>query len=1011
MAAIWLRIASLKVLAFMVFTMVLTGLNFVITHQTEASSVISSSQVAPLPPSNLRVRSNGTSDQLILTWQDNSSNEQGFTINRYVGAGDWEEIARVGANVTSYVDRGLRCGVVQEYWVDAFNNAGYSRRSNTSQDSPGPCSSPQPTPTAVASQALLSVRDVQWQSPMRAMEATTLNLTVSARNLPPQIQEAGYVIRIQVGKDFPYDYLDYWIDSTSTGDNIDVSPNKLTNDTMSIRVSGLRFPIIFSGFIQVTVWHKKGDVEVTPSVAKPFQVSSSDRIEAAGTHCWLAGFMLAQAFAVGTEASLEATDRMILTNENIKRLEDLDRCGGNKVCQDSLMDRHVEENATHWVEKLSQLNSITEFAIRMKKLAEGGINAAKCYLSLRDIVTSFVKKLNIRGKIANLAFTESPVYPLVVNFAGQRAGFLENGQAVTEIPGSEVFAIEDHRFVVFEGQGAVQLKVTGYAAGTMNLKAVLATGNSSAVSLEYNNVPVSAGMVATVGSSDPQATLNIDINRDGRPDQTKAPNVRETIGNSAPGRYTFKETGFAVDGRFWQIWQGGRSFEDSLYINGFPITSLRPEVSTTDGKTYQTQWFERARFEQHTENQAPHDVLLGLLGVNAAKGRQNETPFKPVVNPGGAVAWFRETQHTLGDTSEGGRAIAAYWNRLGGLSQFGFPISQPFMERNVGDGKTYLVQYFERQRFEYHPEHKGTRYEVLLGRLGAEQMDNNPAPKPSATATPLVVEAQGRIAFSSHRGPNNTTNGDIYVMNADGSGQTRLTNNPNTDRVPSWSPDGRFITYSAFLDNFFEIYVMNADGSGQTRLTNNLRDDIDPSWSPDGSRIAFASYVSSNYEIYTMNADGSGQARLTNNSGLQNDLKPSWSPDGRRIVFESARESDGHRDIYVMNADGSAQTRLTNNPGEDRDPSWSPDGRRIAFQSERDGGWDIYVMNADGSAQTRLTTGGNGDPTWSPDGRRIAFVSGRDGNNEIYVMNADGSGQARLTNDSGSDVEPSWSSK
>ncbi len=187
--------------------------------------------------------------------------------------------------------------------------------------------------------------------------------------------------------------------------------------------------------------------------------------------------------------------------------------------------------------------------------------------------------------------------------------------------------------------------------------------------------------------------------------------------------HTFKETGFTVSGDFWAAWQGGRSFEDSLYINGLPITGARNEVSPTDGKVYQTQWFERARLEAHPENKSPSNVLLWLLGVAAAQGRQNETPFKAISNPGGGVQWFSQTGHTLGDNSEGGQAIAAFWTRLGGLSQFGYPLSQPFMEVSKDNGKTYLVQYFERQRFEYHPENKSTRFEVLLGRLGAEQVN------------------------------------------------------------------------------------------------------------------------------------------------------------------------------------------------------------------------------------------------------------------------------------------------
>ncbi len=194
-----------------------------------------------------------------------------------------------------------------------------------------------------------------------------------------------------------------------------------------------------------------------------------------------------------------------------------------------------------------------------------------------------------------------------------------------------------------------------------------------------------------------------------------------------PTSYTFPQTGFTVSARIWETWQGAHTFEESLFINGYPITNLRSEVSPTDGKTYQTQWFERARFEQHPENKAPNDVLLGLLGASAAQSRQNEGPFKVITNPGSGLQWFRETQHTLGDASGGGRAIAAVWSKLGGLPQFGYPISQPFMEKNREDGKSYLVQYFQRQRFEYHPENKSTSFEVLLGRLGTEQVGTKTA--------------------------------------------------------------------------------------------------------------------------------------------------------------------------------------------------------------------------------------------------------------------------------------------
>ena len=250
----------------------------------------------------------------------------------------------------------------------------------------------------------------------------------------------------------------------------------------------------------------------------------------------------------------------------------------------------------------------------------------------------------------------------------------------------------------------------------------------------------------------------------------------------------------------------------------------------------------------------------------------------------------------------------------------------------------------------------GTQYDIQVRAVNA----GGDGPwSATATGTPTAASAD-RIAFSSHRDGNR----EIYVMNADGSGVTRLTNNSAEDGSPAWSPDGRRIAFYSLRDGNYEIYVMNADGSGVTRLTNNSADDVTPAWSPDGRRIAFTSLRDGNYEIYVMNADGSGQSRLTSNSAAA--VYPAWSPDGRRIAFYSLR--DGNYEIYVMNADGSSVTRLTNNSAGDFNPDWSPDGNRIAFDSSRDGNREIYVMNADGSGVTRLTNNSvvDYDPAWSP---------------------------------------------
>ena len=309
--------------------------------------------------------------------------------------------------------------------------------------------------------------------------------------------------------------------------------------------------------------------------------------------------------------------------------------------------------------------------------------------------------------------------------------------------------------------------------------------------------------------------------------------------------------------------------------------------------------------------------------------------------------------------------------------------------------------------------------------------------------TPLmvVVDAQARIVFQSDRdGHVHPRFGwptyEIYVMEVDGNNQRRLTNHPNWDISPSWSPDGKRIAFMSDRDGHvnmpgglpsYEIYVMDADGGNQRNITNNPDSDSSPSWSPDGKRIVFNSNRDgnrdgnrNNYEIYVMDADGNNQQRLTDNDFY--DTSPSWSPDGKRIAFISRR--DGHfigdggltYEIYVMDADGGNEQRLTNNRKSDTSPSWSPDGKQIIFASDRKGdgvNYEIYVMDADGGNEQRLTNNRvrDGAPSWSPDGERIVFVSNPDGkheNYEIYVMDNDGGNQQNLTNNPHRDSQPEW---
>ncbi len=188
-------------------------------------------------------------------------------------------------------------------------------------------------------------------------------------------------------------------------------------------------------------------------------------------------------------------------------------------------------------------------------------------------------------------------------------------------------------------------------------------------------------------------------------------------------------TGYELQGPFLSYWQK----HGALRQFGMPIT---PELieKLEDGKEYVIQYTERARFEYHPESDAANQVQLGLLGDKLAEGRQNESPFQhspAMANP--VASYFGETGHNLMPP------IGDYWKKNGGLPVFGYPISEAFQEKSPTDGKSYQVQYFERNRLEYHPQNRDPQYQVLLGLLGNQQYQRVYGTPPPLVPNPLPL--------------------------------------------------------------------------------------------------------------------------------------------------------------------------------------------------------------------------------------------------------------------------------
>ncbi len=245
-------------------------------------------------------------------------------------------------------------------------------------------------------------------------------------------------------------------------------------------------------------------------------------------------------------------------------------------------------------------------------------------------------------------------------------------------------------------------------------------------------------------------------------------------------------------------------------------------------------------------------------------------------------------------------------------------------------------------------------------------------PVPTATAIPAVLEVRGSIAYVARE--NGQQN--IWVVEVGSTNPVRLTDDPEDERDPAWSPDGRQLAYAARRDGNWEIYVYDMLTEQTTRLTYDLAFQANPAWSPDGTFIVYESYQGNNLDLYVVPVDGSElPIRLTDNPAP--DLSPDWSPDGRRIAFSSWRT--GNQEIFVISLDDprdEAAVNLTNTPERHEDfPVWSPEnGELVAFSALDEGIEKVFVKPADDPSAVAQVLERGRMPAWAPDGTSLVFA-------------------------------------
>jgi Tol biopolymer transport system component len=300
----------------------------------------------------------------------------------------------------------------------------------------------------------------------------------------------------------------------------------------------------------------------------------------------------------------------------------------------------------------------------------------------------------------------------------------------------------------------------------------------------------------------------------------------------------------------------------------------------------------------------------------------------------------------------------------------------------------HVVRFGARNRTDLFVTSRGGRIR-LTSNLAPER---DPAWSPTGTVVAFAARVQGSGPFR------------LFTVHANGTGRRQLTSQAggSADRSPAWSPDGTRIAFvSDRAGGLPELFVMNANGSGVQRLTNNALVDGNPSWSPDGTRLVFERCCKNGTsDVFSIDVASRAEINLTASTTHQ-DFDPVWSPDGAKIAYVSFEVGQGNIDIWTMNADGSAQARLTQEAGPDLSPDWQP--------------VPVCTITGSGGPDTLVGTAGN-DVICAFDGRDQVdagagsdLVFGDRGNDVIDGQDGDdvllgGGGGDQLSGGAGYDV-------